>query len=813
MVLAKQQSSLQNELTSVIDKLHGIFDEIGFEQHERQDREDNVYAALNATLHEALCDVSREKNKLMEECLDIISEIKRMEKQLGDSKIEEDDCHFDVSAPLLDCLRTLKERERDILRRYNERLDQVKKMVHAVERYAQHMEASLVQIPLPPRDNDPAAGKDFDISHTYLERLEREFERIYAEYTRRVGTVGSLAKEAINLYGELGSAPEQVDRQILEYGATDPVKLGIAKEDIERLRSTRQRLINEKEKRISRAEEYKQQITEIWEKLGGESRELKIFMAKHRGCDLACMRALEAELDRLLIMKRENLGHFVEDCRATLVDLWNQLHFGEDEKEEFAAAYTDVYTESLLQAHEMEINRLQALLKERGPILNLINRHKELVNEKEQLAISTTDPSRLLGRGGPGGRDPTRLLREEKMRKRISKELPRVEVELKKALEKWEDDYETPMLVNGESYLDVLMQLSPVCASRATTNKPVANNTRGRSNTVGATTQHRAKSRSNVAEKPPVRSKTPTTRPKTPNNGQLSNYQSSTVGRSGGRGLTSAQSFSSTSSFVTTNSSISSNSTGASIDRTGSKTPGLIGRSIPHPLLSSKTPTRIGRPPLSTFPGGMNSPQRQEPHSTSTIGRNASIKRKGGPVGPAGTAPKMQQLYPATENKSTAFPAPYSRQPDSYEEDARGVREGSAGIRSIRSVSPAESSNYEVYPQEEDMRATPKASTHRHIETGYSEYESSAARFQRNREDTPHDGRKYSTSTISTVSQCGSSENWETYGEETDSEVDPRESYYHNRAQTGYTGYGNSKSIGLVQEEHIGDEQMSEVGY
>lgn len=59
MALAKQQSSLQTELTSVIDTLHGIFDEIGFEQHERQNREDNVYAALNATLHEALCKVSR----------------------------------------------------------------------------------------------------------------------------------------------------------------------------------------------------------------------------------------------------------------------------------------------------------------------------------------------------------------------------------------------------------------------------------------------------------------------------------------------------------------------------------------------------------------------------------------------------------------------------------------------------------------------------------------------------------------------------------------------------------------------------------
>lgn len=51
---AKQQVTLADELTNVIDGLHNLFDEIGLARYEREDREANVYAALNAALHDQL---------------------------------------------------------------------------------------------------------------------------------------------------------------------------------------------------------------------------------------------------------------------------------------------------------------------------------------------------------------------------------------------------------------------------------------------------------------------------------------------------------------------------------------------------------------------------------------------------------------------------------------------------------------------------------------------------------------------------------------------------------------------------------------
>ncbi len=118
---------------------------------------------------------------------------------------------------------------------------------------------------------------------------------------------------------------------------------------------------------------------------------------------------------------------------------------------------TDVYSDALLSAHEAEIVRLEALKEQRAPTLQLIDRHRSLIKDREDLAASSQDASRLMNRGTKGEkRDPTRLLREEKMRKRITKELPKIEADLRKTLERWEDEYGRPFMVHGERYLDEL---------------------------------------------------------------------------------------------------------------------------------------------------------------------------------------------------------------------------------------------------------------------------------------------------------------------------------------------------------------------
>lgn len=73
--------------------------------------------------------------------------------------------------------------------------------------------------------------------------------------------------------------------------------------------------------------------------------------------------------------------------------------------------------------HEEEIRRLKEEKRMKAPLLAGIKRYFDICEEERELAAAASDQTRLLGRGS---RDPGRLLREEKMRKRVSKEKPRV---------------------------------------------------------------------------------------------------------------------------------------------------------------------------------------------------------------------------------------------------------------------------------------------------------------------------------------------------------------------------------------------------
>jgi protein regulator of cytokinesis 1 len=84
----------------------------------------------------------------------------------------------------------------------------------------------------------------------------------------------------------------------------------------------------------------------------------------------------------------------------------------------------DSYNEEVLLAHEIEKNRLLEEKASKDIILNKLAKYFSLLDEIRQLEESANDPSRLTGRGQRG--DPGRLLREEKQRKRVAKEKPKV---------------------------------------------------------------------------------------------------------------------------------------------------------------------------------------------------------------------------------------------------------------------------------------------------------------------------------------------------------------------------------------------------
>ncbi|KAH0016089.1 hypothetical protein KCU78_g7974, partial [Aureobasidium melanogenum] len=452
---------LSHQVTTIIDQLHGFFDEIGLPTHERDERESELFAALSETLNNQLKLVAKEKHDLTDEARRLIKSIRQIEVALIDDKSHRDsdyqDEHLSITLPLRDCITSLKEKHNTVSAIHRERYEQIKKLAEALESYASHLEPSFVTVKLPPTSPNSKVPPSFDVSPSYVTSLDDAFTRVYEEYNKRLVTVQTLAEEIIMLWGELGTPQAQIDSTIVKHARNAPEQLGLHLEDLNRLKSKKEKLFGEKRNREVRLEELKEAIETLWDKLGVEESERKPFLASNRGCGLRAINEFEDELARLNELKRQNLHLFVEDARFKLQELWDGLYFSEEEMLEFTPAFSDVYSDALLEAHEAEIARLEALREQRAPTLAMVDKYRSLVKDRDDLAASSQDASRLMLRGQKGEkRDPTRLLREEKMRKRIAKELPKVESDLRQILEEWEEEYGRPFLVHGERYLDEL---------------------------------------------------------------------------------------------------------------------------------------------------------------------------------------------------------------------------------------------------------------------------------------------------------------------------------------------------------------------
>mgnify|MGYP006104315437 CR=1 FL=1 len=94
--------------------------------------------------------------------------------------------------------------------------------------------------------------------------------------------------------------------------------------------------------------------------------------------------------------------------------------------------------EDLLDAVEAEEGRLQAKLTVCTDlkVFEKLGRRAEILGERDEMYASQSDPSRLLNK-----RDGGRLLREEKTRKAVEKELPSLNRQLRKLVQIWDSEH------------------------------------------------------------------------------------------------------------------------------------------------------------------------------------------------------------------------------------------------------------------------------------------------------------------------------------------------------------------------------------
>jgi protein regulator of cytokinesis 1 len=78
------------------------------------------------------------------------------------------------------------------------------------------------------------------------------------------------------------------------------------------------------------------QLEALWRRLGVSEGDMDGFVEAHRGSTEEVVQEYEDELERMMELKRERMGVFVENARIEIEKLWDDMMVGEDERSDFA---------------------------------------------------------------------------------------------------------------------------------------------------------------------------------------------------------------------------------------------------------------------------------------------------------------------------------------------------------------------------------------------------------------------------------------------------------------------------------------------
>ena len=283
--------------------------------------------------------------------------------------------------------------------------------------------------------------------------------------------IRELRVEADGSSGQFGPIDRSgLDRQIMGSLARDPVSddivmtsteessdcTGIGSRALEELTERVAELNGEKRRRKARLGEMGAEIATLWEKLHVLEEEQRTFAKSVKGLGMDTIRKGEVELGRLLELKAAMMGRLIDEARDEIERLWEDTSATVSQRSAFRAfsiADENRYSDELLAEHDAYIQHLQRRYEQMQPILKVITKREDIIRERMEYEELQKDPTRLQQRGSALTKQ---LMKEEKIARRIKKDLPKATDYLERKLREWRKTHDEPFLYDGEVYLDVM---------------------------------------------------------------------------------------------------------------------------------------------------------------------------------------------------------------------------------------------------------------------------------------------------------------------------------------------------------------------
>lgn len=268
-----------------------------------------------------------------------------------------------------------------------------------------------------------------------------------AEKNKRDIKLAIAAKDILELWTELNIRARNDREEHIESGNLDSFQL--SNENMQWLEQMKQSLSMtlDDNKRLQKSLMTK--VQSLWTRMELPEEDQKKFLEQHTGYSDALIVKLKEEVRRLEELKLQNLERFIKLTRDEIEKYWELMFYSDEDKRLFTPYFSETVGENLLQEHE---KKLECLVQEYNNYENLymtIKSRNKMWERYEQMECKESDPNRFDNRGG-------KLLKEEKERKKILRDLPKCEDSIIREISTWESESGRIFTVFGHKFSDYL---------------------------------------------------------------------------------------------------------------------------------------------------------------------------------------------------------------------------------------------------------------------------------------------------------------------------------------------------------------------
>ncbi|CAN7989230.1 unnamed protein product [Ixodes hexagonus] len=397
-------SAASADVDTTVRKLNGLWVEIGIKGDDITKRLGKLELHIKQMLDDSLAGEVEMRDRLLLNIEECSAELAVLAREL----------HVEVERPTEDLSILARE---ELLRAQVHELNRLKasrrrelKKLRAQE----HLLCARLDVAPHPLDARVPSESDLNKLGEYVLMLKQE-------EGQRTAQLSNLRAEALTLLEELSVAP--TDPFHMQVISGDTANLGLSTKNLAAAAAYVEELKSLRAARIAERSKLRRRLSQYWKRLDIPQSQQEDFTSEHTGLSEEALEAMKGELARCEALKRERLQEFVQRLRDELLQMYTKCGVPERMSCLGGASEAEECTEEHLQTLEAELSLVRAFYDENEAILEKVERREFLWGRLLEFERRARDPGRFNNRGGG-------LLVEERERKRLEKELPRLEQEL-----------------------------------------------------------------------------------------------------------------------------------------------------------------------------------------------------------------------------------------------------------------------------------------------------------------------------------------------------------------------------------------------